>query len=126
MNSWQGMKEYLDWQQPSIGRKFDARRHFRFIFEVNIRVVARGGTAKGRTVDISESGISAVMARPMPLGEVVELGFRLPFGPVKIYAAVRRRTAFRHGFQFLQSDALMNVIQCCQQLAIEQTVELGL
>jgi hypothetical protein len=88
------------WQQPSISRKFGARRHFRFIFEVDIRVRARGGTTKGRTVDISESGISAVMARPIPLGEVVELDFELPLGPVTIYAAVRRRTAFRHGFQF--------------------------
>jgi hypothetical protein len=114
------------WQHPSISRKFDARRHFRFIFEVNIRVRAREGTTKGRTVDISESGISAVMARPVPLGEVVELDFELPLGPVTIYAAVRRRTAFRQGFQFLQSDALMDVIQCCQQLAIEQTDELGL
>jgi PilZ domain len=111
------------WQQPSIGHRLDARRHPRLVFEVDIRVVARGGTTKGRTVDISESGLSAVMARPIPLGEVVELGFRLPFGPVTIYAAVRNRTAFRHGFQFLQSDALTDVIQLCQRVAAPQQTD---
>jgi hypothetical protein len=110
------------WQQPP-SRKFDARHHSRFMFEVDIHVVARGGTTKGRTVDISESGLSAVMARPIPLGEVVELGFRLPFGPVIIYAAVRNRTAFRHGFQFLQSDALTDVIQLCQRVAAPQQTD---
>jgi len=37
---------------------------------------------KGHTVDISESGISAMLKMiEVPLGEVVELDFTLPFGP---------------------------------------------
>ena len=67
-----------------------------------------------------------VMARPIPLGEVVELDFRLPFGPVTIHTAARQRTAFRYGFQFLQSEPATDVIQrTCERLASEQTNELG-
>ena len=96
------------WNRPSVSDEFDARRHLRFIFEVDIRVRARArmGGRKGRSVDISESGISAVLARLIPLGEVVELDFELPFGPVTICAAARQRTAFRYGFQFLQTEAM--------------------
>ncbi len=35
-------------------------------------------------MDISESGISAMLRMEVPLGELVELDFTLPFGPVTI------------------------------------------
>jgi len=77
---------------------------------------------KGHTVDISESGISAMLRMEVPLGEVVELDFALPFGPVTIYAAARQRNAFRYGFQFLESNAVNKVIRStCRQLAVEQS-----
>src|ERR1700683_284411 len=121
-----GVKEDSDrWQHRSVSRKFDARRHPRFPFEADIIVHTRmEGTTAGRTVDISESGISALLATVVPLGEVVELNFNLPIGLVTIHAAARQRTAFRYGFQFLQSDPAMEVIKrTCQQLAIEKTDE---
>ena len=56
----------------------------------------------------------------VPLGELVELDFALPFGAVTIYAAARQRSAFRYGFQFLELDAMRRVIQStCHQLAAE-------
>jgi hypothetical protein len=61
---------------------------------------------KGHTADISESGISAIMSIEVPLGEVVELDFTLPFGRVTTYVAVRQRSAFRDGFQFLELNDL--------------------
>jgi len=77
---------------------------------------------KGHTVDLSESGISAMLTIEVPMGEVVELDFTLPFGPVKIYAMVRQRNAFRYGFQFLDSNSLQDVIRpTCRQLALEQS-----
>jgi len=77
---------------------------------------------KGHTVDISESGISAMLKMiEVPLGEVVELDFTLPFGPVTIYAVVRQRNAFRYGFQFLESNDGNEVIRnTCRQLAVER------
>jgi len=100
----------------------DARRHPRFKFEVDISVHSRTcGTLKGHTVDISESGISAMLRMEVPLDELVELDFTLPAGPVMIYAAARQRNAFRYGFQFLESDAVNGVIRStCRQLAVEQ------
>jgi c-di-GMP-binding flagellar brake protein YcgR len=116
------------WPQPSIADKLDARGYPRFKLAVDIQIrIRREATWKGRTVDISESGISALMTSVIPLGKVVQLDFSLPLGLVTIHAAARQRTAFRYGFQFFVSDAMTSIIQCtCQRLATEQTDELGL
>ena len=111
--------------QPATGparKTFDARRHPRFKIEVDIDIHSRTcGTLKGHTVDISESGISAMLRMEVPLGEVVELDFTLPFGPVTIYATARQRRAFRYGFQFLDLDAMKTIIQhACHELAAAQ------
>ena len=62
---------------------------------------------KGHSVDISESGIAAMLTIEAPVGEVVELNFTLPFGPVTIPAMVRQRNAFRYGFEFV--DAVLRM-----------------
>jgi hypothetical protein len=77
---------------------------------------------KGHTVDISESGVSAMLRMEVPLGELVELDLTLPFGPVTIYAAARQRNAFRYGFQFLELNAVNKVVRStCRRLAVEQS-----
>ena len=77
----------------------------------------------GRTVDISESGISALLKLEVPVGEFVELQFTLPFGPVTVYAIVRQRNAFRYGFQFVESNAVHEIIQTtCRSLEMEQSL----
>jgi hypothetical protein len=100
----------------------DARRQPRFKLEVDISIHSRTcGTLKGHTVDISESGISAMLRMEVPLGELVELDFTLPFGPVAIYAMVRQRNAFRYGFAFVDSDSVHEVIRhTCRDLAVDQ------
>ncbi len=102
----------------------DPRRYPRFKIQVDISVDSRtSGLLKGHTVDISESGVSAMLILEVPLGEVVELSFTLPFGPVKIYAMVRQRNAFRYGFQFMESNFLDQIIgPTCRQLAVEQSL----
>jgi hypothetical protein len=61
----------------------------------------------------------------VPLGEVVELAFMLPLGPVTINAVVRQQNAFRYGFQFLELNAGNEAIQStCRQLAVEQSLML--
>jgi len=112
--------------QPAASRVrgiADARRHARFKLEVDIGVHSRTcGMVQGRTVDLSESGISAMLRLEVPLGEVVRLDFELPFGPVSVRAMVRQRNAFRYGFQFLESSAVSEVIRAtCRQLAAEQS-----
>ena len=76
----------------SLPEMIDARHYPRFKLEIDIGISSRScGLLKGHTVDISESGISALLRIEVPLGEVVELDFTLPFGPVTIYAIVRPR-----------------------------------
>ncbi len=78
---------------------------------------------KGHTVDISESGISAMLRIEVPLGELVELEFALPFGQVRTYAMVRQRNAFRYGFQFVGSEGTKEIIRAsCADLAVQKSL----
>jgi len=102
----------------------DARRYPRFKIEVDIRINSSTcGVLKGHTVDISESGIAAMLIIEPPLGEVVELNFTLPFGTVTIHAMVRQKNAFRYGFEFVDSDSALDAIRrTCRKLAVEQSI----
>jgi c-di-GMP-binding flagellar brake protein YcgR len=101
----------------------DARRHPRFKLEVDIRVYPRDrAVVRGHTVDLSESGISAMLREELGLDEVVRLEFNLPHGEVEIHALVRQRNAFRYGFQFLDASEAHDVIgRTCRELALKQT-----
>lgn len=100
----------------------EARRHPRFKLDVPIRVYPRDcPVVRGDTVDISESGISALLLIEIPLGEVVRLEFAVPHGEVEVLAMVRQRNAFRYGLQFVEASSAKDVIgRTCSQLAMEQ------
>lgn len=102
----------------------DARRHPRYKLEVAIRVYPRNASVvRGHTVDISESGISAMLRVEVPMGEVVRLEFELPDGPVEAHAMVRQRNAFRYGLQFVESGSVhAAVTRTCAHLAMEQSL----
>jgi hypothetical protein len=113
--------------QPATGPSrdlADARRQPRFKLEVDISINSRTcGTLKGHTVDISESGVSAMLRIEVPMGELIELDLTLPFGPVTIYAVVRQRNAFRYGFQFVHSGSVNEVIRAtCRHLSVEHSL----
>jgi len=73
------------------------------------------------TVDLSESGISAMLRVEVPVGELVRLEFSLPFGNVEVLAMVRQRNAFRYGFQFVEASSAGDAIgRTCAQLAQQQ------
>lgn len=107
------------------GRSLEARRHPRYKLEVEIRVYPRNAlVVRGQTVDISESGISAMLRVEVPIGEVVRLEFSLPSGDVDAHALVRQRNAFRYGFQFIEESSVLDVIgRTCRGLAIEQAAQ---
>lgn len=102
----------------------DTRRQPRFRLEVDIRINSKTcGVLQGHTVDVSESGISALLKIEVPVGEFVELRFTLPYGPVTVYAIVRQRSAFRYGFQFVESHSVHEIIQAtCRSLGLEQSL----
>jgi hypothetical protein len=101
-----------------------ARHEPRFKLEVDVSIRTRSrGVLAGYTVDISESGISAMLKIEVPLSEIVALAFIVPIGRVIIPAMVRQRDCFRYGFQFIGSGAAQEVIRStCRQLAVEQTL----
>jgi c-di-GMP-binding flagellar brake protein YcgR len=105
----------------------DARRHPRFKLEVDVQVYPRNASVvRGHTVDISESGISAMLRQDVPIGEVVRLAFSLPLGEVELHAMVRQRNAFRYGLQFVESSTSQEVIgRTCRQLAMEESLRMA-
>lgn len=109
-----------DYTQPGM----ELRRHPRYQLEVEICVYPRNAeVVRGRTVDLSESGISAMLRVEVPVGEVVRLEFALPEGNVDVHAMVRQRNAFRYGFQFVDSSSAQEPIaRSCRRLAIEQAL----
>jgi hypothetical protein len=100
----------------------EARRHPRYKLDADICIYPRNSpVVRGHTVDLSESGVSAMLRVEVPLGEVVRLEFALPLGPVEVHALVRQRNAFRYGFQFVEASSAQDVIgRTCRQLALEQ------
>jgi c-di-GMP-binding flagellar brake protein YcgR len=102
----------------------DARRAPRFKLETDIRIYARNqAVAHGHTVDISESGIGAMLMDEIHLNEVVRLEFSLPSGEVEVMAVVRQRNAFRYGFEFIEnSPGRERVTRTCRELAMEQSL----
>ncbi len=102
----------------------DARRQPRFKIEIDITITSRTcGVLEGRSVDISESGIAAMLTIEAPVGEVVELVFTLPFGVVTTHALIRQKNAFRYGFEFIDTDSVQDVIRrTCRDLAVDQSL----
>jgi len=76
----------------------------------------------GRIVDLSCAGVSALMAADLPVGEVLELHFKLPYAaaPVLIEAAIRYREGYRYGLEFVHvtasGQAMIN--RTCAALAL--------
>jgi hypothetical protein len=105
----------------------DARCQPRFTIEVDITINSPTcGVLKGHSVDLSESGIAAMLSIEAPLGENVELSFTLPSGPVTIHATVRQKNAFRYGFEFVDSDSMHELIRrTCRDLSIDQSPTLA-
>lgn len=118
------MERGSQFPMSTISEFVDARRHARYPFEVEVRVYPRNAAVvRGHTVDISESGISAMLRVEVSLGEVVRLEFAVPSGEVVVHALVRQRNAFRYGFQFVESEgAQQKIVRTCNRLAVDQAL----
>jgi hypothetical protein len=95
----------VDWKQTQ------RRRHPRFKLDVEIKINSRAaGDISGHALGIGEFGMSAILVIEVPIGEVVQLEFKLPTGRVKVLAFVRNKTAFRYGFEFVRPNTAQAVI----------------
>jgi hypothetical protein len=79
----------------------ETRRHERFELETEVTVFSEIGLLPGRTLDVSESGVSAILPGELQIGEIVELKIKLPIAVATVRAVVRNRNVYRHGFEFL-------------------------
>ncbi len=74
-------------------------------------------------MDLSQSGIAAMMRVEVRVGAVVRLEFSVPSGDIEIHAVVRQKSAFRYGFQFLESSSSRDLIgRTCRDLAMKRVI----
>jgi hypothetical protein len=94
----------MEYQGIDLSREaLENRRHPRSKLELDVTVRSqRAGLVPGRTWDISEFGLSAILPVELLVGEAVELDIKLPLAPASVRAVVRNRSVFRHGFEFEQ------------------------
>jgi hypothetical protein len=118
-------KVIMNDKDKSAVREFDKRQHPRYTLHAGIKVETRTcGAVLGDTVDISQTGISALIMERIPPGEVVRLDFTLSSAPVTVHAAVRQRGAFRYGFQFLGLETTKSMIGfACRQIAVNEILD---
>jgi len=88
----------------------DQRRYPRF--ELSVPVILRRTKAGSwdvvmpcMSVEISEGGLSLISSGQLPIGEEVEVEFRLPFGTVTARGMIRNQMAFRCGLEFTALDS---------------------
>jgi len=81
------------------------RRYRRFPLDARVAVYRSGQPRPypGRSLGISEAGISALLALDVEVGECVSLKFTLPGSAhrLEVRAVVRNRSGARYGFEFL-------------------------
>jgi hypothetical protein len=97
-----GKERALDRQEIVHSLNTEKRRHPRLELEAELILWTESGLVPGRTLDISESGMSAILAVRLEIGAIVELKIKLPMALATTQAVVRSRNVFRHGFEFLQ------------------------
>src|SRR6266404_7422187 len=92
----------MDHQEIEHKEKTENRRHRRLEWETEVTIRSANEYLPGRTLDISESGMSALLPTELEVGEIVELNIKTPIALATGRAVVRNRNVFRHGFEFLQ------------------------
>jgi hypothetical protein len=99
-----GVRGSQNWVQgrPPLGRRVGPRRQL--AAPLNVTVLRSGvpDAVPGRSIDLGEGGLGAVLAAELYPGELVGVEFRLPnLAPVLAKARVCYQERLRCGFQFL-------------------------
>jgi len=102
-------------------QRHNRRKSPRFLLDARLKVTLRANPKRqvfGRTRDISETGIGAVIADPLESGERVILEFPVTFEdrPLELHAVVCYRRGFHHGFELLAPEAEQSAVirQICR------------
>ena len=84
-------------------KSFSTPRAFpRFVLDIRLVIRARE-LLHGRSKDLGEGGLGAVIPGNISVGEIVKLEFQLPLSDetLTFQAEVRYRQGFQYGFRFL-------------------------
>src|SRR5205807_2230006 len=84
----------VDRQETAPRAGTENRRHPRLELEAELTIRSESGLVPGRTLDISESGISAILAVQLQVGATVEMRIKLPIALATTRAVVRSRNVF--------------------------------
>jgi PilZ domain-containing protein len=104
----------------------DRRRHPRYRLSVPLTIhSADGAVTRGISVEISTSGLSAIVAEPLQLDDTVELE---PISAVNILALVKRRIGKIYGFEFLEltAEQTRRIVDLCKSLPRYRGKSLGI
>jgi hypothetical protein len=104
----------------------DRRRHARYRLSVPMTIRSADGTSiPGISIEISQSGVSAITADPLKVNDTVELD---PIAGGKVSATVRRNIGRVYGFEFLNlsADQIKKLQESCKTLALYQNSALGI
>jgi len=93
----------------------DRRRHIRYRFSAPIAVLRGGSAMPGMSIEISESGMSALIGATFVVGDIVELE---PVADSRVPALVRRHSGKIYGFEFLNltPGQIQQIAEACKSL----------
>ena len=104
----------------------DRRRHPRYRFSTPITIRSADGLAtRGITIEISQSGMSAITADALTINETVELE---PIAAGKVSALVHRTVGRVYGFEFLNltPEQGQKIMEICKSLPLYRGKSLGI
>jgi c-di-GMP-binding flagellar brake protein YcgR len=104
----------------------DRRRHPRYRFSTPITIRSADGLAtRGITIEISQSGMSAITADALTINETVELE---PIAAGKVSAVVHRAVGRVYGFEFLNltPEQGQKITEICKSLPLYRGKSLGI
>jgi hypothetical protein len=110
--------------QPAPG--IDRRRDARYRFSTPVTVYAKDGLPiPGMTIEISISGLSAILSSPIGVGDIVDL---TPIMGTRVTAQVRRNVGKLYGFEFLglASRQARKIKNECRKLPLYLPNNLGI
>jgi hypothetical protein len=104
----------------------DRRRHLRYRFSIPITIRCADGVAiPGITIEISESGLSAITADPLHVNDTVELE---PIAAGRVRALVRHNIGRVFGFEFvdLSVEQVQRIRESCTLLSRYRAKSMGI
>lgn len=92
-----GQQKEKSWSTPRAFR--------RFMLDIRLVIRTEKEVLHGRTKDLGEGGLGAVIPGDIQIGDMITLELQMPLNhePLSLQAEVRYRQGFQYGFRFLHA-----------------------